>query len=51
VTKLVLVEGKGDKPERGAKVKVLYTGKLMDGTKFDENLDREHPFEFTLGEN
>ncbi len=34
----------------GDKVKVHYTGKLADGTIFDDSLNRE-PLEFTLGNN
>lgn len=46
------VKGKGKKAEKGMKVQMNYTGRLLDGTKFDSNLDRKplKPFEFTLGQ-
>lgn len=35
--------------EKGNTVEVHYTGKLLNGTKFDSSLDRKQPFSFTLG--
>jgi len=46
---LIEREGAGESPLRGMKISVVYTGFLIDGTKFSENNDRENPFEFRLG--
>ena len=40
---------KGLKPQAGQRVKVHYTGKLLDGTVFDSSVERGEPFEFALG--
>lgn len=43
-------EGAGDKAvKNGDTISVHYTGRLLNGTKFDSSLDRGVPFEFTVG--
>jgi FKBP-type peptidyl-prolyl cis-trans isomerase FkpA len=41
--------GNGDLAAAGNRVSVHYTGWLLEGEKFDSSLDRNQPFEFTLG--
>ncbi|MBN2891765.1 MAG: FKBP-type peptidyl-prolyl cis-trans isomerase [Bacteroidales bacterium] len=42
-------EGTGEQAEKGDNVVVHYSGRLLDGTKFDASYDRGEPFEFLLG--
>lgn len=42
-------KGNGKMPQVGDKVKVHYTGKLLNDTVFDSSVKRGQPFEFKLG--
>ncbi|MGV8058270.1 MAG: peptidylprolyl isomerase [Smithellaceae bacterium] len=47
---VVLVEGVGDKtPKPGTAVSVHYSGRLLNGKKFDSSLDRGKPLQFPVG--
>jgi FKBP-type peptidyl-prolyl cis-trans isomerase len=41
-------EGRGEVPKPGDKVDVIYVGKLLDGTVFDQALDPKQPFTFRV---
>ncbi len=47
---VVTAEGAGETPKVGDTVKVHYTGKLLDGTKFDSSVDRGAPIDFPVGQ-
>jgi len=46
----ILKEGKGPKPTYGNRVKVHYTGTLLDGTVFDSSVERGEPAVFGVGQ-
>lgn len=47
---VVLAEGTGDKtPKRGTTISAHYTGRLLNGTKFDSSVDRGNPLQFPAG--
>ena len=43
-------DGNGKKPKATDRVRVHYTGMLIDGTKFDSSVDRGKPIDFRLNE-
>lgn len=47
---IVLKEGNGKKPTMNDKIRVHYTGKLIDGTIFDSSYNRQEPAEFIVGQ-
>lgn len=47
---VVTKKGSGDAtPKKGAIVTANYTGRLLNGTKFDSSIDRGRPFKFPVG--
>lgn len=45
----VAADGAEGPPPDGYEVEAHYTGRLLDGTKFDSSVDRGTPFNFTIG--
>ena len=45
---VILKEGQGDTPKPGDKVNVLYVGKLLGGTVFDQATEADKPFTFRV---
>lgn len=48
---IIQTEGQGDPPQPGDLVSLMYAGRLLNGTVFDQSIDRSHPFTFRLGRN
>ena len=42
-------EGTGEMPKKGQTIIVHYSGFLLDGKKFDSSVDRNEPFQTTIG--
>jgi peptidylprolyl isomerase len=47
---IIREKGRGVQPEKGAQVKVHYTGKLTNDTIFDSSYNRNQPFSFKIGQ-
>lgn len=47
---LITQAASGPQPQAGQKVVVHYTGRLLNGKKFDSSVDRNEPFQFTIGQ-
>lgn len=45
---VILQAGTGERPKPGENVAVLYTGRLLSGDIFDQNLDKDKPFVFRV---
>jgi FKBP-type peptidyl-prolyl cis-trans isomerase len=46
---VIQVEGTGEPARPGDIVSVVYAGRFLNGTVFDQNADRAHPFSFRVG--
>ena len=48
---IMQAEGQGDTPQPGDIVRLIYAGRLLNGTIFEQNSNRDHPFTFRVGRN
>jgi len=46
---VIQAEGTGEPAQPGDIVSIIYAGRLINGTVFDQNIDRAHPFTFRAG--
>lgn len=46
---IIQAEGTGECARPGDIVTLIYAGRLLNGTMFDQNIDRQHPFSFRVG--
>ena len=46
---VIQAEGKGDPARPGDIVSVIYAARLLNGTLFEQIVDRQHPFSFRVG--
>ena len=46
---VIEVEGQGAPPAPGDIVYLIYAGRLLNGTLFDQDINREHPLTFRVG--
>jgi len=48
---VIQAEGTGEPVHAGDLVTLIYAGRFINGTMFDQNIDRAHPFTFRVGRN
>ena len=46
---IVQAEGQGECPQAGDIVSMIYAGRFLNGTVFDQESRRDHPFKFRVG--
>ena len=48
---IIQTEGHGECPKPGDIISIIYAGRFLNGTIFDQNINRDHPFKFRVGRN